>query len=324
VPASIIYLPLQIEDTPVGVVTVQSFKVNAYDENNLTILRTLASYVSIAIANANSYHIIEEKNKHITDSIRYARTIQQASLPGRKRMAEALNDYFVIFKPKDIVSGDFYWLSHIINNNEETGEHINKVFLAVADCTGHGVPGGFMSMIGNNLLNEIIKMQHIYDPARVLEYLDEGVILALRQNEKSNDDGMDIMLCCLEYGETTVKITASGAKTSMFYVKKDESNVVDVRGDNRLIGGLSHKNRPFTNKELILDKGDMIYLSSDGFTDQNSPEGLKFGKERFKEFFAKNSSFPINEQRDLLELAMNSHQQDALQRDDITVVGVRL
>ncbi len=323
-PASIIYLPLQIEDTPVGVVTVQSFKINAYNENNLTILRTLASYVSIAIANANSYHIIEEKNKHITDSIRYARTIQQASLPGRKRMAEALNDYFVIFKPKDIVSGDFYWLSHITENNEETGEYINKVFLAVADCTGHGVPGGFMSMIGNNLLNEIIKMQHIYEPAKILEYLDEGVILALRQNEKSNDDGMDIMICCLEYGETNVKIIASGAKTSMFYVKKDEYTVTDLRGDNRLIGGVSHKNKPFTNKELILNYGDMVYLSTDGFADQNSPDGLKFGKERFKEFFAQNASLTINEQRNLLELAMSSHQQDAVQRDDITVLGVRL
>ncbi len=324
VPASIIYLPLQIEGNPVGVITVQSFKENAYNDNNLTILRTLASYVSIAIANANSYHIIEEKNKHITDSIRYARTIQQASLPGRKRMAEALNDYFVVFKPKDIVSGDFYWLGHIIEEDEETNTKLDKVFIAVADCTGHGVPGGFMSMIGNNLLNEIIKMQHIYDPAKVLEYLDEGVILALRQNEKSNDDGMDIMLCCLEYGDETVKITMSGAKTSMYYVKQNEIQVQDVRGDNRLIGGVSHKSKPFTNKELLLNRGDMIYLSSDGFPDQNSPDGLKFGKERFKEFFAQHASFSINEQRTLLELALSSHQQEASQRDDITVLGVRL
>jgi serine phosphatase RsbU (regulator of sigma subunit)/ligand-binding sensor domain-containing protein len=324
IPISIIYLPLQIENNPVGVLTVQSFKVNAYNENNLTILRTLASYVSIAIANANSYHIIEEKNKHITDSIRYARTIQQASLPGRKRMAEALHDYFVIFKPKDIVSGDFYWLGHIQEENEENNEKIDKVFIAVADCTGHGVPGGFMSMIGNNLLNEIIKMQHIYEPAKVLEYLDEGVILALRQNEKSNDDGMDIMLCCLEYNENTVKITLSGAKTSMFYVPQNEAQVQDIRGDNRLIGGLIHKNKPFTNKEIILNRGDMIYLASDGFADQNSPEGLKFGKERLKEFFTQNASYPIQEQRNLLELALQTHQQDAAQRDDITVLGVRL
>lgn len=323
-PASIIYLPLQVEENSVGVVTVQSFKPNAYNENNLTILRTLASYVSIAIANANSYHIIDEKNKHITDSIRYARTIQQASLPGRKRMAEALNDYFVIFKPKDIVSGDFYWLSHVTETNEETGEKIDKVFLAVADCTGHGVPGGFMSMIGNNLLNEIIKMQHIYEPAKVLELLDEGVILALRQNEKSNDDGMDIMLCCLEYGDDTISITASGAKTSLYYVKQGESVVNDLRGDNRLIGGVSHKTRPFTNKGLVLNRGDMLYLSSDGFADQNSPEGLKFGKERFKEFFAQHAGYTTNDQRSLLETALASHQQDAPQRDDITVVGIRL
>jgi serine phosphatase RsbU (regulator of sigma subunit)/ligand-binding sensor domain-containing protein len=324
VPASIIYLPLQVEENAVGVVTVQSFTPHAYNENNLTILRTLASYVSIAIANANSYHIIDEKNKHITDSIRYARTIQQASLPGRKRMAEALNDYFVIFKPKDIVSGDFYWLSHVVETNEETGERVDKVFLAVADCTGHGVPGGFMSMIGNNLLNEIIKMQHIYDPAKVLELLDEGVILALRQNEKSNDDGMDIMLTCLEYGEETLSMTMSGAKTSLYYVKQGESVVNEIRGDNRLIGGTVHKTRPFTNKGLILNRGDMFYMSSDGFADQNSPEGLKFGKDRFKEFFAQHAGYTTNDQKSLLETALASHQQDTPQRDDITVVGVRL
>jgi serine phosphatase RsbU (regulator of sigma subunit) len=179
-------------------------------------------------------------------------------------------------------------------------------------------------MIGNNLLNEIIKMQHIYEPAKVLEYLDEGVILALRQNEKSNDDGMDIMLCCLEYNENTVKITLSGAKTSMFYVPQNEAQVQDIRGDNRLIGGLIHKNKPFTNKEIILNRGDMIYLASDGFADQNSPEGLKFGKERLKEFFTQNANYPIQEQRNLLELALQTHQQDAAQRDDITVLGVRL
>ncbi len=323
-PASIIYLPLQIEDRPVGVVTVQSFKLNAYDDNNLTILRTLASYIAIAIDNAHSYYIIEEKNKHITDSIRYARTIQQASLPGRKRMAEALKDYFVIFRPKDIVSGDFYWLNHIVEENPETGEKLDEVFLAVADCTGHGVPGGFMSMIGNNLLNEIIKMQHIYDPARVLELLDEGVILALRQNEKSNDDGMDIMLCAIEYKGDDVKLIISGAKTSMYYVREGETTINDIRGDNRLIGGTSHKSKPFTNKVVELRAGDLLYLSSDGYPDQNAPDGQKFGKERFREMLIRNAHLPINEQRILFEEALSQHQQTAPQRDDITVVGVKL
>jgi serine phosphatase RsbU (regulator of sigma subunit) len=323
-PASIIYLPLQIEDRPVGVVTVQSFILNAYNDNNLTILRTLASYIAIAIDNAHSYYIIEEKNKHITDSIRYARTIQQASLPGRKRMAEALKDYFVIFKPKDIVSGDFYWLNHIVEENEQTGEKLDEVFVAVADCTGHGVPGGFMSMIGNNLLNEIIKMQHIYDPARVLELLDEGVILALRQNEKSNDDGMDIMLCAMEYNGDNVKITVSGAKTTMYYVREGENIINDLRGDNRLIGGTSHKSKPFTNKIVELNAGDMLYMSSDGYPDQNAPDGLKFGKERFREMISRNAYLPISEQKALFEEALNQHQQTAEQRDDITVVGIKL
>lgn len=324
-PHSIIYLPLMVEDRAVGVITVQSFKVNAYDESNLTILRTLASYVAIAIDNANSYHIIEEKNKHITDSIRYARTIQQATLPGRKRMAEALKDYFVIFRPKDIVSGDFYWITHIKEENEETGQKIDKVFVAVADCTGHGVPGGFMSMIGNNLLNEIIKMQHVYDTAKILELLDEGVVHALRQDEKDNDDGMDIMLCCIEYTDPqNVIMGVSGAKTSMFYVKQGETRINDIRGDNRLIGGMKHKSRPFTRKELYLQVGDMIYLSSDGFGDQNNPEGLKFGKERLRNTFAEISVMSTYEQKKYLETALDYHQQNVEQRDDITVVGIRL
>jgi serine phosphatase RsbU (regulator of sigma subunit) len=136
---------------------------------------------------------------------------------------------------------------------------------------------------------------------------------------------MDIMLCCIEYTDPqNVIMGVSGAKTSMFYVKQGETRINDIRGDNRLIGGMKHKSRPFTRKELYLQVGDMIYLSSDGFGDQNNPEGLKFGKERLRNTFAEISVMSTYEQKKYLETALDYHQQNVEQRDDITVVGIRL
>jgi GAF domain-containing protein len=146
IPKSVIYLPLTLENKPVGVITVQSFEENAYSEFHITMLQSLASYIAIALDNAGAYQVIDAKNSQITGSIRYAQTIQQAILPSKEQLAMYFPENFVLYQPKDVVSGDFYWLSVI--QNKET-QAVEKIFFGVMDCTGHGVPGAFMSLIGN-------------------------------------------------------------------------------------------------------------------------------------------------------------------------------
>jgi serine phosphatase RsbU (regulator of sigma subunit) len=168
-PQSLVYLPLIVREKSIGVLTVQGFAQNAYQTNHLTILRSLASYAAIAVSNAQSYTTITEKNQHITDSIRYAQTIQAAVLPSKELIKNNIEEFFILYRPKDIVSGDFYWFTTVFDKISNT----NKIIIAVVDCTGHGVPEAFMSLIGNTFLHEIVDEKHITNPAQILEDLDE-------------------------------------------------------------------------------------------------------------------------------------------------------
>ena len=172
-------------------------------------MRSLASYTTIALDNTKAYELIEQKNNKITDSIRYAKTIQEAILPTQEHLSNLLGNFFLVFMPKDIVSGDFYWI-------DKKDEYI---FLAVADCTGHGVPGAFMSLVGNNMLNEIVREEQEYEPERILKRLNERIRLALRQEEDANRDGMDIGICRfkqLPNGKT--EMAFAGAKRPLYVV----------------------------------------------------------------------------------------------------------
>jgi serine phosphatase RsbU (regulator of sigma subunit) len=271
-----------------------------------------------------SKDIIEAKNRHIMDSIRYAQKIQQAMLPGEERMTGELTDYFVIFKPKDIVSGDFYWFDIIEN----------QYFLAVADCTGHGVPGALLSMIGSLMLNEVINEKRILDPALVLSHLHHGFRGVLKQelnlkNNRTYDtyDGMEVGLCRIDL--KTRKITFAGAGHSLFYVK--DSQLLEIKGNRKSIGGRQREDvRVFTNHQLDIhdkdqkDKGIMIYMTTDGFADQHNPHNQKFGTRRLKEIFRKYAHLNSSQQKDVLVKALESHQANEEQRDDITVIGMRL
>jgi serine phosphatase RsbU (regulator of sigma subunit) len=315
-PKSALYVPLVYEEEAIGVLTVQSMVKNAYKEMDLTILKNLASYISIALKNAQSFDTIKEQNYQLTDSIRYAETIQQAVLPSMERFNEVLDDYFVIFKPKDIVSGDFYWL----NKKEE------KVYFAVADCTGHGVPGAFMSMIGTAFLNEIVNAENIQRPGKILSRLHEHVRFSLQQAEKKNSDGMDIGLICLEKSmtmEDKIKVTFSGAKIPLFIARGNE--LYEVKGDRKSIGGLQREEkRTFTEKEIYLEENDQLFLASDGFVDQNNPLRKKIGTPRLKDILSQGLEYPLIDQQERLVNELQTHQQDALQRDDITIVGIQL
>jgi len=316
-PQALIYLPLITEGETIGVITVQSFKKHAYEGFETTLLETLASFVTIALKNSQAYREIEDKNKNITASIRYAKTIQQAILPSDKELQESLHDYFTIYKPKDIVSGDFYWLVHKPDQNRK--------FLAAVDCTGHGVPGAFMSMIGHSLLDEIVNADQIYEPARILENLNIRVREALKQDEKVNDDGMDVCLCMMEnIDNDVVKVTFTGAKRPLYYMTQTAEKLVALKGDLKSVGGLSLRQRPFTNKEILLRKGDTIYLTSDGLIDQSGINKRKFGTLRLIKLLEENAHLPMAEQKTVLEDELQKHQQNTEQRDDIMVIGVRV
>ncbi|WP_027003813.1 PP2C family protein-serine/threonine phosphatase [Hugenholtzia roseola] len=268
---------------------------------------------------------LESQNKKITDSMRYAQTIQHTILPNRGELLRNFEEVMEIFLPKDIVSGDFYWYAEV-----EKADFTKSHVLAVVDCTGHGVPGAFMSMIGNTLLNEIVNQKKILNPAEILENLHLGVKKSLRQGgEKTNDDGMDICLCVIErgYDAREVRVLFTGAKRPLYYLKKDEPSLQILRGDNKSIGGRD-KDKPFTVQELSLQSGDLLYLSTDGLCDQNgldeNQKAGKFGSQRFTKILTENYAQNMTMQEILLMSAFNEFKGDKEQRDDITLLGVRL
>ncbi|WP_375560447.1 SpoIIE family protein phosphatase [Bernardetia sp. OM2101] len=318
-PYSLVYLPLNSEGETIGVLTVQSMEEHKYSSLELDMLDTLGAYTAIALDNIKAYQIISNKNTNITDSIRYAQTIQQAVLPIEEEMKSYFEEHFVIFRPKDIVSGDFYWAT----------ETKDKYFVAVVDCTGHGVPGAFMSMLGHAFLNEAVSQQNLTNPADILEWLNEEIKISLRQEQKVNADGMDISLCVIDKNKSEneeVKITYCGAKRPLFYILPAISDLQVVKGNRRSIGGYSRKKKysKFESNELLLPKGTMLYIFSDGYTDQSNPEGIKLGTPQLLEKLPILASLPITEQEKQLTDLLDNHQKDTPQRDDITFMGIKL
>ena len=315
-PASIIYIPLVVEEDVIGLLTVQSQQKHAYTEEHRDILRTLAIYVAIAVDNSVTYsklkdanNLIAAKNEHILGSIRYAERIQQAILPPPETIKEFFPESFVIFKPKDIVSGDFYWFKNIDKQS----------YIAVIDCTGHGVPGAFMSMIGNTLLNEIVRQYH--DPATILEELHIGIRVALKQDNNINDDGMDVVMCLIE--PLSRKVMCAAAKRPLWHVHKN--GLEELKGDRKSIGGRQKEERRiFINYEFKAAIGDMIYLSSDGFADQNNPNRIKFSSEKLKTMLQNVYTMRAEAQKLQILQTLQKHQQDQAQRDDITLIGIKL
>jgi PAS domain S-box-containing protein len=265
---------------------------------------------------------ITRQNEMIKSSIRYAKTIQNAILPPKENL-DKLFENFLIYRPKDIVSGDFYWISKVKNNESE------KTIVAVVDCTGHGVPGALMSMAGVQLLNEIVKTDNIVSPCKILENLDIKVKATLHQYNDESNEGMDVCLCCIEkIPENQIQIQYCGAKRPLIYNKKTNEKINVLPGIRRGIGGPRKRNEDilplFVNSELILTKGDIIYLSSDGLTDQNNSHREKFGHQRLIEAlqYSKDTSFLENEK--YLHQIFDEFSENQEQRDDITLLAIKL
>jgi len=264
---------------------------------------------------------VKNQNAKITDSIRYAQTIQQAILPEENIMKQKLSDMFILYRPKDIVSGDFYWFATAYDQKSEKA----YTYLAAIDCTGHGVPGAFMSLIGYTILNQIISKGNSYDTDSILEALNTGITSILKQDQQMNDDGMDVCLCRFEYmDDDNISVLFTGAKRPLYIVGQKTGNIRYLKGDNKSIGGFQKKNRRFTNQSVYLQKGDLLYLSTDGMVDQNNPENKKFGKRRFGELLTEIYKETTVKQKQLIENELDEHQKNVEQRDDITIIGVKL
>ena len=230
-------------------------------------------------------------------------------------MQEIFPDHFVLFKPKDVVSGDFYW----VQRKE------NMVFVAVADCTGHGVPGAFMSMIGNTLLDHIIRIKRVFNPALALEHLHTEIKRVLRQDESQDRNGMDMALCVFKKMPTNqVQLTFAGAKRSLYYTSPKPSQVQELRGSSKSIGGLQPSAYCFANQQLIFTQNDLIYLSSDGYCDQNNQARRILGKVKYQQLLQNNHRQPMAQQKKILEDTLHQHMQGTYLRDDILVLGLKL
>jgi serine phosphatase RsbU (regulator of sigma subunit) len=258
---------------------------------------------------------MQEKNQHIMDSIRYAETIQSAFLVQEEEMKRLFSDYFVLYKSKDVVSGDFYWLKEIDN----------KLFFAVADCTGHGVPGAFMSIVGISLLNEIVELRKVHNPTEILDSLHLGIVSSLKQNHSDNKDGMDISLCVFEKNaQNDFEVSFAGAKSPIYYSSSE--GLKTISGSRKRVGGVDFRRQDvlYQVHDFIVPKGTTFYLASDGFQDQNNYEGKRFSSSKFHQVLKSFIGKPMNEQQIELETALTKHQGDEKQRDDITVIGLRL
>ncbi|HOZ14558.1 MAG TPA: SpoIIE family protein phosphatase [Tenuifilaceae bacterium] len=265
---------------------------------------------------------MQDQNKHINASIQYATTIQQAILPDLSNSLDGLYEHFLIYLPKELVSGDFYWVSQ----SGTKGKKSEKVFIAVVDCTGHGVPGAFMSLIGSRLLSEIVNERKIHNPAAILTELSSSINLALRQDVSESFDGMDISLCMIERKSDDLYIvTFAGANRPLFYYSKGEERIHTLKGNRKSIGSvLPDVEAEFTNWRITLRPGDMIFMCTDGFTDQNNAFKRKFTTCRFHTYLLSNIDKPMDEISRALVKEFDEFKGDERQRDDITVLGIRL
>jgi len=266
---------------------------------------------------------IEEIHREVTDSIQYAKRIQTAVLPSLEYISVTLNlksllEYFILFKPRDIVSGDFYFFER----------RKNILLIAVADCTGHGVPGAFMSMLGFSFLQEIISKEEIQSAAHVLNELRDYVIKSLQQKGMTGEqkDGMDIIFVALNI-ETNI-IQFAGANNPLWLISNTTKELTELKPDKMPVA-IYEKMNPFTNHSIQLHQGDIIYLVSDGYEDQfGGPKGKKFLTKNLKQLLSANSEKLMSEQKEILNNTIedwkNNYTEKCEQTDDITIVGIKI
>lgn len=286
----------------------------------------------IEIKNKETEHqkkIIEEKQKEITDSITYALRIQEAILPLNSELQKVLPQSFVLYKPKDIVAGDFYWMHEgevavAVNSSSRTAPATatSSILLAAADCTGHGVPGAFTSMICSEKLNDAVKQSYL--PNEILSLVNKGIKKSLRQNENKEaaKDGMDIALCSIDLQNGLVNY--AGANRPLWIIRKDSMLVEEIKATKKAIGGFTEDEQIFELHTIELKQGDTIYLTTDGYADQNGgAKGKKLMTKTMKQILLDIQNNTMQEQKTHLENFIEEWKAETEQLDDILVIGVR-
>jgi serine phosphatase RsbU (regulator of sigma subunit) len=255
--------------------------------------------------------IIEEKNKEILDSINYAKRLQDAILPSDKIWYNYLPNSFVLYQPKDIVAGDFYWI-------EKIGD---QILFAAADCTGHGVPGAMVSVVCSNALNRTVKEFNITEPGKILDKVRELVIETFEKSESEVKDGMDISLCALNI--KTNELKWAGANNPLWYISGGEG-LKEIKADKQPIGKYADE-KPFTTHSLQLNKGDTIYLFTDGFADQfGGPKGKKFKYKQLLQLLIDSNNKEMPEQKKMLDTAFKNWKAAIDQVDDVCIIGIKI
>jgi len=260
---------------------------------------------------------LAEKNEDITASIRYAKRIQRAILPPVSVITKHFPESFIYFRPKDIVSGDFYWM-------EETN---GKLLFTAVDCTGHGVPGAFMSIIGFNILDDLVNKRNMTKPSDILDHLSQGVYDTLRQSTETDEtedqvrDAMDLAFCTIDLKTNTLEYAA--AYNPLYIVRNNE--VLETKADRKAIGAIEEGEGPYTNHEIKLQKGDAIYIFSDGYVDQfGGQKGKKYMSKRFKQLFLDAQDMKMADQEKHIDESLKEWQGDRDQVDDVLVMGIKV
>ncbi|MCU0433758.1 MAG: PAS domain S-box protein [Bacteroidia bacterium] len=305
---------LQTEGKVNGFLSLCSDYEDAIDESDIDLMDEVGEIMASAIQQIRYREIIQQKNSDISSSINYARRIQNAILPPEEVLREELGDMFVLYQPKDILCGDYYWA-------ETRGDYI---FVAVADSTGHGVPGALLSLMGHNLLNQAIRERHLTRPAAILDYLNLSIQQTLNQYKQAGElhDGMDIALCVFEKKSRTVMF--AGAINPLYIVRGQE--LIQVKGNRFSIGSyFDFKARPFDHQEVEIKSGDMLYMFTDGFPDQfGGTHDRKMSYRRFRELLVSVAQLPATEQREILSARLNEWMGGGSQTDDVCVLGIRV
>jgi len=259
------------------------------------------------------HDLVQKQNKKIEDSILYAKRIQSAVLPPNRFVQHLLSEHFIFYKPRDIVSGDFYWTKQIDE----------KIYIAAADCTGHGVPGALMSMLGITFLNEIVNKNPDIHANEILNELRTHIISSLRQTGSIGDsrDGLDIALCIINHEKKVMEY--AGANNSLYFIRNGELS--EIKADRMPIGIHRRAKESFNNHEIALNKDDLIYIFSDGFIDQfGGEDGRKFLTGNFKKLLIENHQKSLSEQKQILEKTFHQWKGERKQLDDILVIGFKI
>ncbi len=261
--------------------------------------------------------IVDEKNKDITDSIRYASRIQRALLTSHEYINKHVNDQFIMFKPRDIVSGDFYWAFH-----KEEGQDI--FYMACCDCTGHGVPGAFMSLLNISMLNESIIERKIAEPDKVLNEIRDNIIKALNpgKTDSESKDGMDCVLCAFDFKNMNMHLAC--ANNPVWIITK-AGEFTEINPDKMPVGIQYGDQKPFTLHSIKLNEGDIVYMFTDGYADQfGGPKGKKFKYKQLQDIVMANAQKPMREQKSILESTFSEWMGGLEQIDDVLVIGIKV